>query len=187
MIAAGGGRVLRHRDRVAGPWANGGGITYEVARFPEGAPDFAWRLSVAEVAAEGPFSSYPGIDRTLVLLSGNMQVVLDGVLHEVRPFVPMHFSGETPGHAVLPAGPTMDFNVMVRRGHTASELEVLHGLEVRVEPRPDGHTALFVLSGSWLVDGVEEPLHPWDCVLLTQPECLHGDGLLAHVQLRPER
>ena len=51
------------------PWKNGGGVTSELARSPQ-ADEFDWRLSVAEVATDGPFSQFPGIDRLLVLLSG---------------------------------------------------------------------------------------------------------------------
>ena len=39
---------------------------------PAGAPlaAFDWRVSVADVAADGPFSRFPGVDRVLVLIAG---------------------------------------------------------------------------------------------------------------------
>ncbi|MDF3836776.1 HutD family protein, partial [Cupriavidus basilensis] len=54
------------------PWKNGGGVTREIAAWPEGAGmgDFQWRVSVADIAADGPFSAFPGIDRQIVLLEG---------------------------------------------------------------------------------------------------------------------
>ena len=56
----------------ATPWKNGGGTTREIAAFPPGAglDDFGWRLSVAEVERDGPFSVFSGVDRTIVLLDG---------------------------------------------------------------------------------------------------------------------
>ena len=50
------------------PWKNGGGETAEIAVSPPGAAldDFDWRLSMARVETDGPFSAFPGIDRTLV-------------------------------------------------------------------------------------------------------------------------
>ena len=60
-------RILRVSGRVAAPWKNGGGTTTEVAVFPAGASfdDFGWRISIADIARGGPFSQFPGIDRTL--------------------------------------------------------------------------------------------------------------------------
>jgi environmental stress-induced protein Ves len=60
----------------AQPWKNGGGQTRELVCQPAGASlqDFDWRISVATIAASGPFSSYPGVDRSITLLAG------DGVL-----------------------------------------------------------------------------------------------------------
>lgn len=42
------------------PWRNGGGATREVARHPQGAAadGFEWRVSVADIGADGPFSAY---------------------------------------------------------------------------------------------------------------------------------
>jgi len=61
--------LIRGADLVASPWKNGGGVTREVAAFPEGAAldAFVWRVSVADVAQAGPFSRFAGIDRTLAV------------------------------------------------------------------------------------------------------------------------
>ena len=66
-------RVLSPADSRRMPWKNGGGLTHEIAVHPSGAgmAAFEWRVSVAEVAQDGPFSRFPGVDRTLVLLAGN--------------------------------------------------------------------------------------------------------------------
>src|SRR5580704_9253002 len=54
------------------PWKNGGGETTEIAVAPEGAGLDAldWRVSMARVATDGPFSAFPSIDRTLSVLAG---------------------------------------------------------------------------------------------------------------------
>ena len=54
------------------PWKNGAGETREIAVFPESASidTFEWRVSTATVAQSGPFSLFPGVDRTLCVLSG---------------------------------------------------------------------------------------------------------------------
>ncbi|MCG3056381.1 HutD family protein, partial [Escherichia coli] len=54
------------------PWKNGGGATREIAVWPPGAAmeSFAWRISVADIADDGPFSAFPGVDRQIALLEG---------------------------------------------------------------------------------------------------------------------
>jgi len=60
-------KILRSADHKRMPWKNGGGETVEIAISPQGAglADFDWRVSMATVASDGPFSVFPGIDRTL--------------------------------------------------------------------------------------------------------------------------
>jgi len=106
--------------RVASPWKNGGGTTCEIACFPEGAglSDFDWRVSIAEVASDGPFSHFPGIDRTLCILAGT-GIFLDvgGRLQKLTPrSMPFRFSGDAASSARLLDGPINDLNVMSRRG-----------------------------------------------------------------------
>lgn len=173
-------KLLRHRDRIAGPWANGGGITYEVLRSPADAAEFDWRLSVAEVSAEGPFSIFPDIDRTLVLLSGSMKVVIDDVVMDVERFVPLAFAGESAGRALLQNGPTMDLNIMVRRGRTRVDLRLLSDAHLGLAPAAGADTVVFVLEGEWEANG--EQLSPWDCVVVEAPLQFHGQGRLAHLQ-----
>ena len=176
--------VLRHDERVPGPWANGGGVTYEVLRSPPDADPFDWRISVAEVAADGPFSEFPGVDRILVLLGGAMTLVIDGEAHVVRPLAPIAFPGEASVASVLPAGSTMDFNVMTRRGHAAAEVLMHFDADLSLEPKPNADTVVFVASGAWWVDGVDEALSAWDCVVVDNPITLSGEGALAIVTVR---
>ena len=77
-------RVLSPADYRRMPWKNGGGHTTEIAAEPPGAgtASFVWRVSVADIAQDGPFSAFPGIDRTLVLLSGRGMRLGDGRRHD---------------------------------------------------------------------------------------------------------
>ena len=65
-------RLVRRGEGRATRWKNGGGVTHELAVWPDGADlsRFDARLSMAEVAADGPFSAFAGIDRTLAVLEG---------------------------------------------------------------------------------------------------------------------
>ncbi len=122
-------RVLSPADYRRMPWKNGGGHTSEIAVHPEGAGTaaFVWRVSVADVAQDGPFSRYPGVDRTLVLLAGN-GVRLEGAgdpLDLRTPYEPVRFTGEAELDCVLTDGPVRDFNLMVRRDAATGEIIVV--------------------------------------------------------------
>ena len=111
--------VLSPTDYRRMPWKNGGGHTTEIAAHPpdSGFASFAWRVSVADVLQDGPFSPFAGVDRTLVLLAGaGMRLTGEGEPLELRtPFEPVGFSGDSTLHCSLVAGPVRDFNLMVRR------------------------------------------------------------------------
>jgi len=103
------------------PWKNGGGETVEIAVFPENAAlgDFDWRVSMATVATDGPFSIFEGIDRTLSILSGDgMALAIDGrePVLLTRESTPLAFPADVPVMATLAGGTITDLNVMTRRG-----------------------------------------------------------------------
>lgn len=99
-------------------WRNERGWTREIHRHPEGVADWQWRVSIAEVDADAPFSAFPGCDRELVLLAGEgMDLVFeDGERVPLRPPHDRHrFAGERALRAELVSGPTHDFNLIWRR------------------------------------------------------------------------
>ena len=134
-------RVLSPADFRRMPWKNGGGTTTEIAVHPPGAglESFAWRVSMADVDRDGPFSLFPGVDRTLVLLEGGgMRLAGDGEPLELRtPFEPIDFSGDLPLMCTLVAGPVRDFNLLVRRGAARGNVVVL---QERAEAIAPAHT-----------------------------------------------
>ena len=114
------------RDRFASmPWKNGGGLTREIFRFPEAADDWQWRISIADIGADGPFSAFPGYDRELLLLSGaGMRLQFaDRSVTLQTPFDATRFGGEEAVEAFLLDGPTSDFNAILRRDTVAITLE----------------------------------------------------------------
>lgn len=107
-------RIPPEQQRVV-PWKNGGGVTREVALDPAG-QGFRWRVSLATLGRDGPFSAFPGVDRVLWLVRGTgLSLTLEG--REVRPerLEPVSFAGEARVEARLLAGPTEDLNLMTDR------------------------------------------------------------------------
>jgi hypothetical protein len=102
------------------PWKNGGGSTTELAVAPPGASldRFDWRISLATISADGPFSQFTGVDRSLALVEGPgvyLDIDEEGrfALSEDEPLI--EFAGESHVIATLAGGPSTDFNVMTRR------------------------------------------------------------------------
>ncbi|MDB5917522.1 MAG: HutD/Ves family protein [Massilia sp.] len=136
------------------PWKNGGGTTTEIIAEPPGAQfhDFDWRISLATILQDGPFSVFPGVDRTLALVEGP-GLVLDiddsrFALDEMDAVI--EFAGESAVRASLDGGPTIDFNVMTRRAvcHHKFGRRRLEGTSV-FAPRGD-RSLLFLAEGESL-------------------------------------
>ncbi len=138
------------------PWKNGGGSTTEIAIAPAeaGFDTFDWRISLATIAEDGPFSVFPGVERTLALVDGHgVSLEIEGrervLVCDDEPAVA--FPGEARVHAKLNRGATTDFNVMTRRGRCRHKFgrRTLAGNECFV---PGGDvTVLFLCEG----DGLE--------------------------------
>lgn len=132
-------------------WRNGFGWTREILRSPGMGDDWDWRLSIAEIERDGPFSPFPGIERELVLLHGHgVRLRFDD--GEVREVVPPHgrvrFAGERVVSGELIDGPTHDFNLMWRRDRIDAELwhrPLVGSMVLFVEPGEQW--AVHVLSG----------------------------------------
>jgi environmental stress-induced protein Ves len=120
-------KIIRSRDCRAMPWKNGGGSTTEIAAHPTGASldHFDWRISMATVASDGPFSSFAGIDRTLAVTSGHGVVLTVGAGEPIimaPGAAPARFAGDVPTSARLISGAITDLNVMTRRGRFSHRL-----------------------------------------------------------------
>lgn len=167
-------RHFPHIAFVAMPWKNGGGSTREIVRVPEGSEAWIWRLSIADIAADGPFSSFPGCERSLTLLEGaGMALRFADRACDLRPpFASCRFAGEETPDCVLFDGPTVDFNAIWRRDAVAITVErrAMHG-SLWCLPEPGVSWFVYLLSGSL---AVKDDPHG--------PDCRPGDGLL----LQPE-
>lgn len=125
-------RILRSAGYRRMPWKNGGGVTREVAISPAGASmeTMDWRISLASVEEDGPFSIFTGVERTLCVVSGAGIQLRVGALAPADLLVtsePYTFDGAAATHSRLLDGPIEDLNVMSRRErfrHSVWRLEV---------------------------------------------------------------
>ena len=122
--------MLHHFNRASlapSPWKNGGGQTTEIAVWPLGASldAFEWRISMATVEQDGPFSQFPDVDRTLAVLKGGLKLQFrDQPTSVLMPgSTPVSFPGDVAAKAELWGGPAHDLNVMTRRGQWRCTVE----------------------------------------------------------------
>lgn len=107
------------------PWKNGGGLTRELASSP-GTDTFDWRISVADVTASGDFSTFVGVERTIILIDGpEMTLTFGTTNHELVRYRPFVFDGERAVSCTVPLGPTRDLNVMTRLARCRAAVEVM--------------------------------------------------------------
>ena len=113
----------------ASPWRNGGGVTRELLAWPD-AQDWSWRLSVAEVARDGPFSRFDGVQRWFAVLGGaGVQLQMPDQTHVLTvDSAPLCFDGAVPVDCQLLDGATQDFNLMLRRDRASAQMQRLSGV-----------------------------------------------------------
>jgi len=155
--------IIRLADCPSQSWKNGLGRTREIAVQPSaaGGGGFLWRVSVAEVDSAAPFSSFPGIDRQIVLLDGAgfTMTLDDGRVHALTtPFVPFAFAGEAKVDVALAGGPTRDFNLMLRRGHVRGGIEAWRD----AGPHTTDAATVLVYGARGTIDCADGTLHPGD-------------------------
>jgi environmental stress-induced protein Ves len=134
-------RVLRFAEYPVVPWRNGRGITREIAAsavavaradaddagpaVPSASP--SWRISMATVDDEVPFSSFPGLRRMLGVVDGEgIELTVDGrmrVLRRGETFGP--FAGEAPASARPLDGPTLDLGLMIDPGRVRGDMRAV--------------------------------------------------------------
>lgn len=158
---------LSPSDARRTPWKNGGGVTDELALWPRDAQftrgDFEWRISRARMTKSGPFSSFPGFERVLVLVDGPGAVLShgdDAPRARLRRLEPYAFSGDWSTHAEISA-PISDFNVIAHASVWRPSVEALPlGARRVVEELAPGHAFVHVLDGEAVarISDEEEPL-----------------------------
>lgn len=157
-------RHLTPSDYTRQPWKNGKGVTVELCRAErDGA--ILYRLSMATVAEDGPFSLFPSIERNLTVISGpGFRLTGDGIALTCLPMVPVAFPGDVAVAASgTAAGVSEDFNVMTARTLPRPEVAVLRDAAL---VKGAGLLALFALAPLRLGD------HP-----LARHDLLIGAGL----------
>ncbi|MER7077254.1 hypothetical protein SAMN02982929_00946 [Saccharopolyspora kobensis] len=151
--------VVDPEDVEPKPWRNGRGITRELWAEPSGCgagDDFEWRLSLADLGEDGPFSRFDGVERVFTpVVGGCFELTVDGRTHRATRYQQVRFPGEA---AVAVRGltePARVLNLMTPRGRCRGDVQVrrCHG-EIAWRA---GVRSLLLVAGRLAVGGVELP------------------------------
>jgi hypothetical protein len=165
-------QIIRKSSFRASPWKNGGGVTHEVIRVPDGSEAFRWRVSVADIDVSGPFSEFADYRRKMVLLQGaGLRLTFDGSAHaDLRDVGDMaDFDGAWATRCDLTGGPCTDLNLMVSKSIRGEHAWVERVAEAKPLKRPRATMMAFPLSGAVSLedgDGAISTLQTWDFALV---------------------
>lgn len=171
-------KVIRFSDLRQGRWRNGMGVSWDIASEPSdaGAGDFGWRLAIARIDADVPFSHYPETDRVFTLIEGNgLDLDFSGrdSLAVHHAFVPHPYPCDVETYCRLRDGPCRALNLFTKRSAWRAGIDILSGNAVIAHPGP---ILFFVLTGGASVNG--ETLGPGDTLMTEGHGTAAVDGLL---------
>ena len=182
-------------NRLVRPWKNGGGSTTEIAACPPaaGLEAFDWRISMASVTVPGRFSRFDGVDRTLAVVEGRLELAFDGQAGSIELSAasrPHSFPGDIDCFGTPIGNEVVDLNLMVRRGRWTGTIERIASLgTVSIALASPCAIILFVDKGSleWRSDTVS--LRPWDAIRIddaaSESIALGSDGAVYVLSLAP--
>ncbi|WP_244928980.1 HutD family protein [Nocardioides sp. W7] len=189
-------RVLPVTEHRRARWRNGLGWTTQIHAEPSDL-DWSWRLSLAESDATAAFSSFPEVDRELILVSGSgLRLTSPGAAAvTLRSGQSHRFAGEQEVEGEPLGGPTRQLNVMWRRQGLSAAVTLHHSPESLTLPGDAGaQVAVHAIAGGAAIEVVDDTaeLHQGETALVDGPTGpvvirLTGVGVLAVVQLSATR
>lgn len=159
-------RIIRRSELVATPWKNGGGVTREIAAVRKGEA-IVWRLSMADVDGNGPFSNFDSLIRVLTVTSGNgMELVAPTETLYADYGQPVRFDGGLKLEAKLTDGPLRDLNLIFDPLQCDGAVVAVAGpYRQALRAGPDLTFAVHGLTGDVTVDKTT-PLHLGDTAVV---------------------
>jgi environmental stress-induced protein Ves len=150
--------IIRFADIRPEPWRNGGGVTRELASHPKAASAqdgaWDWRVSIADVSKAGDFSVFPGMERVITIIDGELLLLsVDGSEHPLEKYRPFRFSGEASSSATLPTGDIRDLNVIAREGAFKGYTSIVEISKKRAHPVFEGQLAVLLEGKATVAPG----------------------------------
>jgi environmental stress-induced protein Ves len=186
--------IIRFADLKPQPWRNGGGVTRQLASHPKAASaqdgSWDWRVSIADVSKAGDYSPFPGMERVLTVIDGELLLLsVDGAEHPLEKYRAFRFPGGAAAHASLPTGNIRNLNVITRSGSFKGFTSIIELSRKRAKPLFEGQLGILLQGQATASVGPNEPqtLERYDAVVGSDadtPDIL-GRGFLAVVSIDP--
>lgn len=193
--------IIRYAELEAHPWRNGGGVSRELAArsvtatgdTPAG-PGWDWQVSIAELSSAGGFPAYPGMDRVLTVIDGELLLLrVDGTERPLEKHRPFRFSGDADSAAALPTGDVRGLNVVTRKGVFKGYTSIVELSRKRAHPVFAGQWGILLQGQATVGPGAAVPVQSEPAVALnrydavvgsdTAPPEILGRGFLAVVSI----
>jgi uncharacterized protein len=159
-------RIIRFADMQQTPWKNGGGITREIGVMRT-SEDMLWRLSIADVSVDGPFSRFDGLGRILTVIEGQgMELISPQATLQADYGVPVFFDGALEIYSRLKDGALRDFNLIYAPTRCVGQAQVIERhAHYTIEAKPGQTVALHCMKG-FVGIGETEGLQKGDTALI---------------------
>jgi environmental stress-induced protein Ves len=172
--------LLREAEYPTVPWKNGGGWTKEILKVPAQTNAFDWRLSLATIEHDGPFSSFAGYDRTLILVRGagvELDFGPEGRALLRSPGQLAAFDGAWSTHCTLVEGASSDLNLMVARERAQALTSLLRPTAAQIiQTAGWEETLVCCIQGSTRVENASGQVV--ELASIDVVRCGSGDGIL---------
>jgi environmental stress-induced protein Ves len=147
-------------------------------------------VSIADVTKAGDFSPFPGMERLLTVIEGDLLLLtIEGAEHPVEKYRPFRFDGGAATVGALPTGDIRNLNVITRTGAYKAYTSIIELSKKRSKPLWAGQVGVLLQGQATVADETHEPdaLARYDAVVgsdSSTPEVL-GRGFLAVVSIDP--
>lgn len=159
-------RIISFSELESAPWKNGGGTTREITAARIG-DMLVWRLSMADVASDGPFSNFEGYTRILTVIEGKgVRLVGKDRVLDAHYGAPVEFSGASPIEAKLTDGPIRDLNLIFDPKRCGGKVELAKApMHLKLEANLNRTYAIIGFEGKTRLDAMKV-LHFGDTALI---------------------
>lgn len=164
--------LIKYAELIQTPWKNGGGITRDMAGASV-AGNHIWRLSMADVSYDGPFSDFAGFVRILTVIKGHgMALESQDDILQADPWIPVRFDGAAHIFARLKSDASTNLNLMFNPNYCEGDVVILQGPHHEQLKQSSTSRNIFVhcLSGTLSINS-DTTLYPGDTAGLNSLDC----------------
>src|SRR4029453_4853151 len=115
-----------------------------------------WRVSIADVSKAGDFSNFPGMERVITIIDGELLLLtVDGEEHPLEKYRPFRFSGEAASSPTVPTGDIRGLNLIARASAFKGYTSIVEISKKRAHPVFEGQLAVLLEGKATVAPGAD--------------------------------